>query len=181
MHPCLQQQQGNSIPVPRFLPFRYLYRGCKLLRVLLWPFVVSGSAAPFWTCSLEMVFSLFSKFGKFPSLPLNGSFFKFGFKQLLSVCVVPLRSKITGGQLVLRLLGLLFTGMGVLCRRTVFITGLSRSTPNLLSSIVLEIQDVFQHFGPCLAASTHCRGTVDVLPLRPTTFPSEMIGVLFVL
>lgn len=22
---------------------------CKLLRVLLWPFVVSGSAAPFWT------------------------------------------------------------------------------------------------------------------------------------
>ena len=82
---------------------------------------------------------------------------------------------------MLRLLGLLFTGMGVLCRRTVFITGLSRSTPNLLSSIVLEIQDVFQHLGPCLAASTHCRGTVDVLPLRPTTFPSEMIGVLFVL
>ena len=82
---------------------------------------------------------------------------------------------------MLRLLGLLFTGMGVLCRSSVFITGLSRSTPNLLSSIVLEVQDVFQHLGLCLAASTDCRGTVVVWPLRPTTFPFEMMGVLFVL
>ena len=179
MHPCLQQQQGNSIPVPRSLPFRYLYVSCSECYCghLLFP----EALLRFGPCSLEMVFSLFSKLGKFPSLPLNGSFIKFGFKQLLSVCVVPLRSKITGGQLVLRLLRLLFTGMGVLCRSSVFITGLSRSTPNLLSSIVLEVQDVFQHLVLCLAASTDCRGTVVVWPLRPTTFPFEMMGVLFVL